>query len=94
MFTGIITAIGTIREARNTGDLHAVITCPWDPAGIAIGASIACSGVCLTVVEKGALLYHAGREGWRLVYEHDPVTAWSHVELDAKGQARATPRGV
>lgn len=53
MFTGIITAIGTIREARQTGDLHAVITCPWDPAGIAIGASIACSGVCLTVVERG-----------------------------------------
>ena len=52
MFTGIITAIGTIREARQTGDLHAVITCPWDPAGIAIGASIACSGVCLTVVDK------------------------------------------
>lgn len=55
MFTGIITAVGTIREARQTGDLHAVITCPWDPAGIAIGASVACSGVCLTVVERGGV---------------------------------------
>jgi riboflavin synthase len=53
MFTGIVTAIGQIREVRQTGDLRAVITCPWDPAGIAIGASIACSGVCLTVVDRG-----------------------------------------
>jgi riboflavin synthase len=53
MFTGIVTDIGTIRQARMGGDLHAVIACPWDPTGIAIGASIACSGVCLTVVDKG-----------------------------------------
>ena len=53
MFTGIVTAIGTIREARQAGDLHAVIACPFDPAGIAIGASIACSGVCLTVTGRG-----------------------------------------
>lgn len=55
MFTGIVTALGTIREARQTGDLHAVIACPFDPAGIAIGASIACSGVCLTVVDRGGV---------------------------------------
>ncbi|MBP6555792.1 MAG: riboflavin synthase [Novosphingobium sp.] len=55
MFTGIITAIGTIREVSDRGDLRAVIACPYDPAGIAIGASIACSGVCLTVVERGGL---------------------------------------
>lgn len=53
MFTGIITAVGTIREVTERGDLHAVIACPYDPDGIAIGASIACSGVCLTVVERG-----------------------------------------
>ncbi|MBC2668410.1 riboflavin synthase [Novosphingobium piscinae] len=53
MFTGIVTAIGTIRETTQQGDLRAVITCPWDPAGIAIGASIACSGTCLTVVDRG-----------------------------------------
>jgi len=60
MFTGIITAIGTIREAKQEGDLTAIITCPYDPEGIAIGASIACSGVCLTVVDKGGV---AG-DGW------------------------------
>ncbi|GAA4779302.1 riboflavin synthase [Novosphingobium ginsenosidimutans] len=53
MFTGIITAVGSIREVRQQGDLRIVIACPYDPAGIAIGASIACSGVCLTVVERG-----------------------------------------
>lgn len=53
MFTGIITAIGTIRETRDQGDLRAIIECPYDPAHMAIGASIACSGVCLTVVERG-----------------------------------------
>lgn len=60
MFTGIVTALGTVREARQTGDLHAIVACPFDPAGIAIGASIACSGVCLTVVDKGG---HAG-DAW------------------------------
>jgi riboflavin synthase len=53
MFTGIVTAIGTIEQVERRADTHAVIACPWDPAGIAIGASIACSGVCLTVVERG-----------------------------------------
>ena len=55
MFTGIVSAIGTIREVRENGDLRVVIACPFDPAGIAIGASIACSGVCLTVVETGGI---------------------------------------
>ena len=53
MFTGIVTAIGTIREVRDQGDLRVTVACPFDPATIAIGASIACSGVCLTVVAKG-----------------------------------------
>jgi riboflavin synthase len=56
MFTGIVSAIGTIRETSDRGDLRAVISCPYDPAGIAIGASIACSGVCLTVVERGGVV--------------------------------------
>ncbi len=59
MFTGIVSAIGTVREARQQGDLRAVISCPYDPAQIAIGASIACSGVCLTVVERGGTTGYA-----------------------------------
>jgi riboflavin synthase len=54
MFTGIVTDIGTIRAADRRGDLRLVIGCHYDMAGVAIGASIACSGCCLTVVEKGA----------------------------------------
>ena len=53
MFTGIVTAIGTIAKVEQRGDLHVTIACPFDPASIAIGASIACSGVCLTVVDRG-----------------------------------------
>ena len=53
MFTGIITAIGNITRVEQRGDLRVTIACPFDPAGIAIGASIACSGVCLTVIDRG-----------------------------------------
>jgi riboflavin synthase len=53
MFTGIVTAIGTIEACEESGDLRLRIACPFDPDKIAIGASIACAGVCLTVVERG-----------------------------------------
>jgi riboflavin synthase len=53
MFTGIVTAIGTIDHVEQRGDLRVTVACPFDPAGIGIGASIACSGVCLTVVDRG-----------------------------------------
>jgi riboflavin synthase len=55
MFTGIITAVGTIRAIEPIGggkDMRLVIATPWpDTASIAIGASIACSGCCLTAVD-------------------------------------------
>ncbi|HEY1125199.1 MAG TPA: riboflavin synthase [Sphingobium sp.] len=54
MFTGIITDIGTVRSAEQRGDLRLVIGCHYEMDGVAIGASIACSGCCLTVVDKGA----------------------------------------
>ena len=53
MFTGIVTAIGTITQVEQRGDLRLRIAAPLDPARIDIGASIACSGVCLTVVDRG-----------------------------------------
>jgi len=53
MFTGIITEVGRIRAVANKGDVRITIGCAMDPAKIAIGASIACSGVCLTVVDRG-----------------------------------------
>ena len=57
MFTGIITAIGTIREVRPLGDGHDMrltIATPWNAAEIALGASISCNGCCLTVIERDA----------------------------------------
>lgn len=53
MFTGIVTAIGTIASIRQQGDLRVRVAAALDPARIDIGASIACSGVCLTVVDRG-----------------------------------------
>jgi riboflavin synthase len=52
MFTGIITDIGHIKAIEPRGDLRVVIATGYDTAGLAIGASVACSGVCLTVVAK------------------------------------------
>ena len=53
MFTGIITDIGTVRSAEQRGDLRLVIGTSYDLDTIDLGASIACSGACLTVVDKG-----------------------------------------
>ena len=53
MFTGIVTDVGTVRSAEQRGDLRVVIATGYDLATVDLGASIACSGVCLTVVDKG-----------------------------------------
>jgi riboflavin synthase len=53
MFTGIITDVGVLRLREQRGDTRFVIDTAYDVARIDIGASIACSGVCLTVVDKG-----------------------------------------
>ena len=53
MFTGIVTDIGTIAKAEQRSDLRLAIQCGYDMATVDLGASICCSGVCLTVVDKG-----------------------------------------
>jgi len=75
LFTGIVTAIGTVREKEQRGDLRVTIACPYDPAGIAIGASIACSGACMTVVEKGG----------------QPGDAWFAVNVSGESASRTAP---
>ena len=52
MFTGIITAIGRLEAITDKGDRRLRISCDWDCAAIDIGASIACSGICLTVIDR------------------------------------------
>ena len=54
MFTGIITDTGRIAALEKRGDLRARIATGYDTGTIDIGASIACDGVCLTVVALGA----------------------------------------
>jgi riboflavin synthase len=57
MFTGIVTALGSVRDIAPLGgsaDMRLTIAAPWpDTATISIGASIGCSGCCLTAVEIG-----------------------------------------
>src|SRR5258708_32736917 len=62
MFTGIVTDIGEVVavESRAEGLARLKIACSYDPETIDIGASIACSGVCLTVVGRG----RDGNRGW------------------------------
>ena len=56
MFTGIITDVGEVRSIKQHGDMNIEINTAFNTAEIELGASIACSGACLTVVAKG--------EGW------------------------------
>ncbi|MFM5917710.1 MAG: riboflavin synthase [Novosphingobium sp.] len=72
MFTGTVSAIGQIRSIRDAGDLRAVVSCPYDPDEIMIGASIACSGVCLTIVERGG----------------EPGDAWFAADISAETISR------
>lgn len=75
MFTGIVTAIGTVSKSEQRGDLRVTIACPYDPAQIAIGASIACSGACMTVVERGGV---AG-------------DAWFAIDVSAESTSHTIP---
>ena len=56
MFTGIVTDLGRVRAVEPRGDSRFVFETGYDTAELAMGASVACSGACLTVVDKG--------EGW------------------------------
>jgi len=76
MFTGIVSDMGTIERLEARGDLRARIRCAYPPEGIAIGASIACDGVCLTVVDRGPA------EGG----------AWFEVDISAETVARTNIR--
>ncbi len=53
MFTGIVTDIGEVVSRETRGDTRFVIACDYDPDSIDLGASIACAGACLTVIERG-----------------------------------------
>lgn len=71
MFTGIITDIGTVLDVKQEGDLRVRIGCAYDVDGIDIGASIACNGVCLTVIALG--------RSWK-----DAPQNWFDVQISAE----------
>ena len=64
MFTGIVTDLGTVRSLSPGAVTRLEITTGYDTAGIALGASVACNGCCLSVVEKGPdwLAFEAAQE--------------------------------
>lgn len=75
MFTGIVTDVGTVAAVSGSERLRRLrIDCGYEPAGIALGASIACGGPCLTVVASGP------RDGG----------AWFEVDVAAETLARTT----
>ena len=74
MFTGIISDVGTVQLVTQRGDKSFKITTAYDPASVDIGASIACSGPCLTVVAKG------GRAG----------DAWFSVDVSPETMEKST----
>ncbi|WP_372917766.1 riboflavin synthase [Sandarakinorhabdus sp.] len=63
MFTGLIMDIGTVRKVEKPADTRFTIETNFDMSGVDIGASIACSGTCLTVVEKGQGWFSADVSG-------------------------------
>jgi riboflavin synthase len=75
MFTGIITDIGTVRAREDRGDTRLIIGTVYDTATIDLGASIACSGACLTVVDKG----------------HDSGGDWFAIDASAETLACTAP---
>ena len=76
MFTGIVSDVGTVERLEDRGDLRARIRCAYPAEGIALGASIACDGVCLTVVDRGP----------------DGPGAWFDVDISAETVARTKIR--
>ncbi len=87
MFTGIITDIGRIESIEPAGDTKFVIATAYDTVAIAIGASICCSGICLTVVDKGSAAVDAveGAAGWFAVTASAETLACSNLGDWASG---------
>jgi riboflavin synthase len=74
MFTGIVREVGRVRRIARAGDTRIRISCARAPETIEIGASIACSGVCLTAVARG----------------RDEAGPWFEVDASAETRARTT----
>src|SRR5262245_2191711 len=81
MFTGIVTDVGKVKRVEKRGDTHIVIATQYDVGIIDIGASIACSGVCLTVTDKGS-----GGDRWFAVCASGETLAKTTIGKWKEGQ--------
>ena len=81
MFTGIVTDVGKVKRIEKRGDTHIVIATQYDVGAIDIGASIACSGICLTVTDKGA-----GSDRWFAVSASGETLAKTTIGKWKEGQ--------
>ena len=77
MFTGIITDVGRVLSVETRGDTRFTIGTSYDSGGIALGASIACGGACLTVIEKGLSV-------------DDGLPNWFSVDVSAETLSKTT----
>ncbi|URW75218.1 riboflavin synthase [Sphingomonas donggukensis] len=86
MFTGIVSDVGAITAVEDRGDLRVTIATAYDTGGVDLGASIACSGVCLTVVDKAP--------GWFAVDVSAETTARTADGMWAAGRALNLERAL
>ena len=85
MFTGIITDIGTVRAVSQAGDTRFEITTGYDLGTVDMGASIACNGCCLTVIEKGP-------DWFAIQASADRLTDYALAMVEAEARRRAGPK--
>jgi len=64
MFTGLVSDVGEVRRVEKRGDTHIVIATHYDVAAMDVGASVACAGICLTVVDKGTAKKGKAKDHW------------------------------
>ena len=77
MFTGIVTDIGKIIELEKRGDLRARVETNYDMSTVAIGASIACDGICLTVIKTGSNWFDVEISAERVEKTHLKFNTWA-----------------
>jgi len=78
MFTGIIGDLGRVRAVKPDGDTRFEFSTGFDTATLDIGASVACSGVCLTAIDKGRGWFAVEVSAETLARTTAPFTAWLH----------------
>ena len=86
MFTGIITDVGRVARVEPRADARVIIDTAWDTASIALGSSIACSGPCLTVVDRGP--------GWFAVDVSAETRARTAAAMWSEGRALNLERAL